>query len=325
MGRFAKQTEEVWKLRNDKSKDITAKLGSLEAWKLRNDFNDIKAKQKKIKNMKKLLKNKFAVLGLSLIMLLVITAIFAPVIAPYTQSEQNLYERLLPPSQQHLFGTDDLGRDVFSRMLYGSRISLAVGFIAVLIILIIGTFLGIIAGYFGGKIDSVIMRFTDIVLCFPTFFLILLIIAFLEPNIFNVMIVIGLTSWPGLARLVRAEVLSLKEREFILVAKMMGLGNIRIFCVHILPNIVSPLMVYSSLAIGGAILTESALSFLGLGVQPPMSSWGQILTSGKDYIYIAWWLSVFPGIAILLTVLSFNLVGEAVRDVFDPKEEYVKQ
>ncbi|GAB1401636.1 ABC transporter permease [Elusimicrobiota bacterium] len=276
-------------------------------------------------NMKKLLKNKFAVLGLSLIMLLVITAIFAPVIAPYTQSEQNLYERLLPPSQQHLFGTDDLGRDVFSRMLYGSRISLAVGFIAVLIILIIGTFLGIIAGYFGGKIDSVIMRFTDIVLCFPTFFLILLIIAFLEPNIFNVMIVIGLTSWPGLARLVRAEVLSLKEREFILVAKMMGLGTIRIFCVHILPNIVSPLMVYSSLAIGGAILTESALSFLGLGVQPPMSSWGQILTSGKDYIYIAWWLSVFPGIAILLTVLSFNLVGEAVRDVFDPKEEYVKQ
>lgn len=275
--------------------------------------------------MKKLLKNKFAVLGLSLIMLLVITAIFAPVIASYTQSEQNLYERLLPPSQQHFFGTDDLGRDVFSRMVYGSRISLAVGFISVLIILIIGTFLGIISGYFGGKIDSLIMRFTDIVLCFPTFFLILLIIAFLEPNIFNVMIVIGLTSWPGLARLVRAEVLSLKEREFISVAKMMGLGNIRIFCVHVLPNIVSPLMVYSSLAIGGAILTESALSFLGLGVQPPMSSWGQILTSGKDYIYVAWWLSVFPGIAILLTVLSFNLVGEAVRDVFDPKEEYVKQ
>jgi peptide/nickel transport system permease protein len=275
--------------------------------------------------MKKLLKNKFAVLGLIIIMLLIITAVFAPIISPYSQSEQNLYERLLAPSSQHFFGTDDLGRDVFSRMIYGSRISLAVGFISVFIILFIGTFLGIVAGYFGGKIDSVIMRFTDIVLCFPTFFLILLIIAFLEPNIFNVMIVIGLTSWPGLARLVRAEVLSLKEREFISVAKMMALSNTRIFAVHILPNIISPLMVYSSLAIGGAILTESALSFLGLGVQPPMSSWGQILTSGKDYIYIAWWLSVFPGIAILLTVLAFNLVGEAIRDVFDPKEEYVKQ
>jgi len=139
------------------------------------------------------------------------------------------------------------------------------------------------------------------------------------------MIVIGLTSWPGLARLVRAEVLSLKEREFISVAKMMGVDNLKIFAVHILPNIISPLMVYASLAIGGAILTESALSFLGLGVKPPMSSWGQILTSGKDYIYIAWWLSVFPGIAILITVLAFNLIGEAIRDVFDPKEEYVKK
>lgn len=275
--------------------------------------------------MKKLLRNKFAVLGISIIALLLLTAFFAPVISPYGQSEQNLYQRLLPPSSEHFFGTDDLGRDVFSRMIYGSRISLAVGFISVFIILFIGTSLGIISGYFGGKTDSVIMRFTDIVLCFPTFFLILLIIAFLEPNIFNVMIVIGLTSWPGLARLVRAEVLSLKEREFISVAKMMGIDNLKIFAVHILPNIISPLMVYASLAIGGAILTESALSFLGLGVQPPMSSWGQILTSGKDYIYIAWWLSVFPGIAILTTVLAFNLIGEAIRDVFDPKEEYVRK
>lgn len=295
------------------------------AWKLSNDFKDIKAEQEKIKNMKKLLRNKFAVLGISIIALLLLAAFFAPVISPYGQSEQNLYQRLLPPSSEHFFGTDDLGRDVFSRMIYGSRISLAVGFISVFIILFIGTSLGIISGYFGGKTDSVIMRFTDIVLCFPTFFLILLIIAFLEPNIFNVMIVIGLTSWPGLARLVRAEVLSLKEREFISVAKMMGIDNLKIFAVHILPNIISPLIVYASLAIGGAILTESALSFLGLGVQPPMSSWGQILTSGKDYIYIAWWLSVFPGIAILTTVLAFNLIGEAIRDVFDPKEEYVRK
>lgn len=275
-------------------------------------------------NIKKLLKNKFAVVGLTIIFLLISVAVLAPVISPYTPSEQNLSERLLKPSMEHLCGTDDLGRDIFTRMIYGSRISLVVGFISVFIILIIGTFLGIVSGFYGGKIDYIIMRFTDIVLCFPTFFLILLIIAFLEPNIYNVMIVIGFTSWPGLARLVRAEVLSLKEREFILVAKMMALSNIKIFIIHILPNIISPLMVYSSLAIGGAILTESSLSFLGLGVQPPMSSWGQILTSGKDYIYIAWWLSIFPGIAILLTVLSFNLVGEAIRDVFDPKEDHIE-
>ncbi|MBR4632672.1 MAG: ABC transporter permease [Elusimicrobia bacterium] len=272
----------------------------------------------------KLLKNKFAVIGLTVILLLIIVALFAPVISPYTPSEQNVFERLQSPSINHIFGTDDLGRDVFTRMIFGARISLAVGFISVFIILVIGTFLGIISGYYGGKIDYIIMRFTDIVLCFPTFFLIILVIAFIEPNIYNVMIVIGVTSWPGLARLVRAEVLSLKEREFILVSKMMAISNIKIFFVHILPNIISPLMVYSSLAIGGAILTESALSFLGLGVQPPMPSWGQILTSGKDYIYMAWWLSLFPGIAILITVLAFNLVGEAIRDIFDPKEENVK-
>ncbi|MBQ2219560.1 MAG: ABC transporter permease, partial [Elusimicrobia bacterium] len=235
----------------------------------------------------KLLKNKFALTGLIVITLLIVVALFAPVISPYTPSEQNVFERLQAPSLTHVFGTDDLGRDVFTRMIFGARISLAVGFISVFIILVIGTFLGIVSGYYGGKIDYIIMRFTDIVLCFPTFFLIILVIAFIEPNIYNVMIVIGVTSWPGLARLVRAEVLSLKEREFILVSKMMAISNIKIFFVHILPNIISPLMVYSSLAIGGAILTESALSFLGLGVQPPMPSWGQILTSGKDYIYMA--------------------------------------
>ena len=272
----------------------------------------------------KLLKNKFALTGLIVITLLIVVALFAPVISPYTPSQQNVFERLQAPSLNHFFGTDDLGRDVFTRMIFGARISLAVGFISVFIILVIGTFLGIISGYYGGKTDYIIMRFTDIILCFPTFFLIILVIAFIEPNIYNVMIVIGVTSWPGLARLVRAEVLSLKEREFILVSKMMAISNAKIFFVHIMPNIISPLMVYSSLAIGGAILTESALSFLGLGVQPPMPSWGQILTSGKDYIYMAWWLSLFPGIAILVTVLAFNLVGEAIRDIFDPKEENVK-
>ena len=272
----------------------------------------------------KLIKNKFALIGLIVITLLIIVALFAPVISPYTPSQQNVFERLQAPSLNHFFGTDDLGRDVFTRMIFGARISLAVGFISVFIILVIGTFLGIISGFYGGKTDYIIMRFTDIVLCFPTFFLIILVIAFIEPNMYNVMIVMGVTSWPGLARLVRAEVLSLKEREFILVSKMMAISNMKIFFVHILPNIISPLMVYSSLAIGGAILTESALSFLGLGVQPPMPSWGQILTSGKDYIYMAWWLSLFPGVAILITVLAFNLIGEAIRDIFDPKEEHIE-
>lgn len=247
-------------------------------------------------------------------------AVFAPFISPYDPASQDLSQRLAAPSAQHLLGTDDLGRDVLSRMIYGARVSMSVGFFAVLLTVLIGVTLGIISGYFGGWVDSVLMRFTDIMLCFPTFFLILLVIAFFEPNIYNIMIVIGLTSWTGLARIVRAEVLSVREREFVLASKMLAVSNVRLFFVHILPNVISPIIVYAAIGIGGAILTESGLSFLGLGVQPPMSSWGQILMQGKDYIYIAWWLSVFPGILILFTVLAFNLIGEALRDVLDPKE-----
>lgn len=271
--------------------------------------------------MKKFIKNKMAVLAIVFITLIVIVAVFAPFIAPYDPATQDLSQRLIAPSSQHLLGTDDLGRDVFSRIVYGARVSISVGFFAVLLTIVIGAAFGILAGYFGGWIDSILMRFTDIMLCFPTFFLILLVIAFFEPNIYNVMIVIGLTSWTGLARIVRAEVLSIREREFVLASKMLAVSKTRLFFAHILPNVISPIIVYGAIGIGAAILTESGLSFLGLGVQPPMSSWGQILMQGKDYIYVAWWLSVFPGLIILFTVLSFNLIGEALRDALDPKEK----
>ena len=269
--------------------------------------------------IRRILDNKLVLIGSSVILALILIAIFAPFFAPYDPVEQNLIERLQSPSSKHIFGTDDLGRDVLSRMIYGTRVSLSVGFVAVSITVIIGTILGLLAGYSGKISDNIIMRFVDIMLCFPSFFLILMIIAFLGPSIYNIMIVIGLTSWSGLARLVRGEVLSIKEREFIYSAEISGLSGMRIMFVHILPNVIGPIVVSATLGIAGAILSEAALSFLGLGVQPPTASWGNILTSGKDYLHIAWWLSLFPGLALLLTILSFNLAGEGLRDVFDPK------
>ena len=269
--------------------------------------------------LEKFLRNKLAKVGLIIIIVLILVAVFSPLISTHNPTEGNILERLQPPSKSHFLGTDELGRDVFSRMVYGARISMSVGIIAVGIAVFVGTFLGLISGYFGGKIDNIIMRFVDIMLCFPTFFLILMVIAFLEPSIYNVMIVIGLTSWTGLARLVRGETLSVKERDFIVAAKGLGLEKRRIIFVHILPNVISPIIVAGVLGVGAAILTESSLSFLGLGVQPPTPSWGNILTSGKDYIHIAWWLSLFPGLAILITVLGWNLLGEGLRDVFDPR------
>ena len=228
-------------------------------------------------------------------------------------------QRLLPPSWQHLLGTDDLGRSVLVRILYGARISLLVGFLAVGISSAIGIVLGSLAGYYGRWVDALIMRFVDIMLCFPTFFLILAVIAFLEPSIWNIMIVIGLTSWMGVARLVRAEFLSLRQRDFVLAAQSLGASDLRLIFRHILPNALSPVLVSATLGVAGAILTESALSFLGIGVQPPTPSWGNMLITGKQTLGSAWWLSVFPGLAILITVLGYNLLGEGVRDALDPR------
>ena len=264
-------------------------------------------------------RDRLAVAGLVIVLSFFALSILTPVIAPYDPSAIDVDSILMPPSARHLFGTDDLGRDVFTRMLYGAGISLKVGFVAVGIATIIGVLLGSIAGYYGGVIDLIIMRFVDIMLCFPSFFLILAVIAFLEPSIFNIMAVIGLTSWMGITRLVRAEFLSLKERDFVLAAKTMGAKSPRIIFLHILPNAMAPVLVAATLGIASAVLVESALSFLGIGVQPPTPSWGNILTLGQSTLGVAWWLSLFPGMAILITVLGYNLLGEGIRDAIDPR------
>lgn len=268
---------------------------------------------------KRFSKNRLAVIGAVIVLLLITVSLFAPFIAPYDPTAINVHDVLSPPSETHLLGTDELGRDVFSRIIWGSRVSLKVGFVAVGIAIIIGIVIGALAGFYGGKIDAVLMRFVDIMLAFPTFFLILAVIAILEPSIFTIMVVIGITSWMDVARLVRAEFLTLKERDFVGAARALGVTDARLIFRHILPNALSPVFVAATFGVAGAILIESGLSFLGLGVQPPDPSWGNILTAGKDNIEVAWWLSLYPGLAILITVLSYNLVGEGLRDALDPR------
>ena len=263
--------------------------------------------------------NHLAVAGAIVVTVLFLVSFLAPWLAPYDPAFIDVKSVLEGPSTAHLLGTDNLGRDVLSRMIWGSRISLKVGFVAVGIATLIGVFFGAVAGYYGGWVDAVIMRFVDLMLCFPAFFLILAVIAILEPSIWNIMIVIGVTGWMGVARLVRAEFLTLKGREFVLAAKALGANDGRIIFGHVLPNAMAPVLVSATLGVAGAILTESALSFLGIGVQPPTPSWGNILTEGKDNISIAWWLSLYPGLAILVTVLGYNLLGEGIRDSLDPR------
>ena len=258
-------------------------------------------------------------LGLFIVCLMSLAAILAPWLSTHNPLQLNLDAILVPPGPEHFFGTDTLGRDVFSRMLYGARVSLWVGFVSVGISVCIGMSLGLVAGYFRGLADECIMRFVDVMLCFPSLFLILAVIAFLEPSLTNIMIVIGLTSWMGVARLVRAETLTLRERDFVLAARLAGAPTPRILLRHILPNAAAPVLVSATLGIAGAILVESSLSFLGIGVQHPLPSWGNILIEGKQTLGIAWWLSVFPGLAILLTVLGYNLLGEGLRDLLDPR------
>jgi peptide/nickel transport system permease protein len=268
---------------------------------------------------KRFSRNRLSVIGAIIVLCLITGSLLAPFIAPYDPTAIDVYNVLSPPSRAHPLGTDELGRDLLSRIIWGSRVSLKVGFVAVGIAILIGIMIGSIAGFYGGKVDAILMRFVDIMLAFPTFFLILAVIAILEPSIFTIMAIIGITGWMDVARLVRAEFLSLKERDFVDAARALGVSNIRLISRHILPNALSPVFVAATFGIAGAILIESGLSFLGLGVQPPDPSWGNILTSGKDNIEIAWWLSLYPGLAILVTVLSYNLVGEGLRDALDPR------
>lgn len=265
-------------------------------------------------------KNPLALAGGAVVLLLAAAALAAPLLAPYDPAAYDVKRILLPPSGAHPLGTDQIGRDVLSRMIYGARVSLAVGFVAVGIATLIGMVVGVVAGYYGGTMDMLIMLGgVDVMLTFPRFFLLLTVIAMLQPSIFVIMAVIGVTGWMGVARLVRAEVLSLKERDFVVSARALGAGDVSLMFQHILPNALVPVLVSAVLGVAGAVLTEAALSFLGLGVQPPTPTWGNILTEGKANIEIAWWLSVFPGMAILVTVLAYNLFGEGLRDALDPR------
>lgn len=244
-------------------------------------------------------------------------AVVPPV--PYAPERSSLRDRLQAPSSAHWLGTDDRGRDVLSRMIWGTRISMSVGFISVGIALLIGVIAGAVTGYYGGTADLVMQRVIEIVMCFPTFILILSLIAFLPPSIYNIMVVIGITGWTGVARLIRGEFLKLRSSDFATAARATGLSDTRIMFRHLLPNALSPVLVSATFGVAGAILTESALSFLGFGVPPPTPSWGELLSQSQRFIEIAWWLVTFPGLAIFVTVTAFNLVGEGLRDAMDPR------
>ncbi len=266
-----------------------------------------------------MLENPLSKTGFIIIVSIFFLAMLAPVIAPYDPNAFDVKAILLAPSWEHWMGTDGLGRDVFSRMLYGGRVSLLVGIVAVGISTAIGIFLGALAGYYRGWVDTVIMRLVDVMLSIPSFFLILAVIAFLGQSMLNVMIVIGFTSWMSVTRLVRAEFLSLHSREFVLASRTLGAKDARLIFTHLLPNSLTPIIVSAVLGVAGAVLLESGLSFLGLGVTPPNASWGNILANGREYLQFAWWLSLFPGMAILMTVLGYNLLGEGLREALDPR------
>jgi peptide/nickel transport system permease protein len=267
---------------------------------------------------------KVALWGVFVLVVLILMAVFAEFIAPYDPNAIDLAGgtnggRPLAPSTEHWMGTDQLGRDYLSRIIYGARVSLSVGFIAMGIAISIGTILGALAGYFRGRIDDVIMRITDVMLCIPLFFLILTVQSMTKPSVYNVMAVIGLTGWATIARVVRAEVLSQAARDYVVAARCIGASSGRILFRHILLNALGPIIVAASLRVPAAILIESGLSFLGLGVQPPQASWGNMLQGSSKYLGTAWWMVLWPGLFISLAVTSFNFVGDGLRDALDPR------
>lgn len=262
--------------------------------------------------------SKLAMFSLCVLFVVLICSIFA-FVSPYNPNKTSISERLNTPSLKHIFGTDELGRDYFTRILYGGRVSLTVGFLSMIMSVSIGTIVGTFSGFIGGKVDKIIMRIIDILMCIPTFFLILIANAYLKPGLKNVIVVIGIFGWMGIARIVRAETLSFKEREYVLASHSMGGRSWYIIKKHILPNVMPTVIVTSSINIARAILTESALSFLGLGVQAPAASWGSMLQTAQGYLSQASHLALFPGMAILLTVLSFNVVGDVLRISLEPK------
>jgi len=266
-------------------------------------------------------RNRLAVIGSWIVVLAYLLALLAPVLAPFDPSAQGdlINARLSAPSGEHLLGTDHFARDILSRMLYGARVSLSIGFIAVAISASLGTLVGATAGYLGGWVDTILMRTVDVVISFPRLILLITVIAVFQPSIFLIVVVLGLTQWPGTARLVRGEVLSLREREYIQAAEVLGFSRVRILARHLVPNALVPVIVAATLGIGNTIVLEAGLSFLGLGVQPPTPSWGTMVADGRNFLTRAWWLSTFPGLAIVIVVLAFNLVGDGLRDALDPR------
>ncbi len=270
-------------------------------------------------------KNKAAVVGAWIVLLLVVCAIFAPLLAPHDPYVQNAQDRLLKPIWEHggsakyFLGTDDLGRDILSRLIYGARISLTIGIVSMGIAVFFGTILGLIAGYFGGKTDAVIMRIMDIMFALPSILLIVIVVAVLGPSLTNAMLAIGFVGIPGFARLVRSSVLGEKEKEYVIASKINGSSHIRLMCKVIFPNCIIPLIVQTTMGFASTVLEAAALSFLGLGAQPPKPEWGAMLINSMQYIATAPWMLVFPGVMIFLTVMSFNLVGDGIMDALDPK------
>lgn len=272
---------------------------------------------------RRLLQSKIGIAGLGIIIFLIIVAALAPVIAPYDPFEQDILARYKAPSADHFLGTDEMGRDILSRIIYGSRISLQVGLVSVALALILGVGFGLLAGYYGGKIDMVIMRFMDIMLAFPSILLAIGIVAILGPQLKNAMLAIGIINVPRFARIVRSSVLSIKESEYISAARALGAGDLRIVFKHLLPNAMAPLIVQTTLSIATAILEAAALSFLGLGAQPPSPEWGAMLSDARSSLQKAPWVATFPGLAIIFGVLGFNLLGDGLRDALDPKMKNV--
>lgn len=267
-------------------------------------------------------RHRTASIGLALVGVLVLVTLLAPLLAPYDPDAQGadiVATRFLAPSPQHPMGTDRFGRDVLSRVLYGARISLLIGFLAVTIAMTLGTAVGALAGYVRGWIDPLAMRIVDLLLSFPRLVLLVTVSALFEPSILLITLVLGLTGWMGTSRIVRGEVLSVREREYVTAARALGFGDRRILLHHVVPNVLGPVIVAATLGIGNTILAEAALSFLGLGVQPPTASWGNMVASGRDVMLDAWWITMFPGLAIVITVMSFNLVGDGLRDALDPR------
>jgi peptide/nickel transport system permease protein len=287
------------------------------------EARQLPAEEQRFQTLRALLANKLAVVGLVVLAGLVLAALFGSALAPYGVNAIDVQNRLQAPSSEHWFGTDELGRDIFSRVLVAARVSLQVGVIAVGISLAAGVTLGLLAGFYGGRIDDVVMRLMDMLFAFPAILLAIAILAVLGPGIANAMIAIGIVYTPIFARITRASVLSVREEVFVRAARSIGASDVRILRLHILPNVLAPIIVQTSLSLAFAILSEAALSFLGLGVQPPQPSWGRMLFDGRGFIEQAWWMGVFPGLAIFVTVLAFNIVGDAARDALDPKQRSV--